>query len=93
MRAFAECAIVLAGLLGLLTIGVLGATQRTPESVARSLWLNLTREAWVLTRDLPGHFRFCAEQDGDMLRGCVTARELREKAEKERAARKAQPAP
>lgn len=64
---------------------VIHAAQYDPDRLTRSLVLLPNRATWLLTRDVPNGYRFCGSQDPDgTLRGCVTAAELREKAERER---------
>lgn len=72
-----------------LALGLGLSAQRTPESFAKSLWLYPEAEAWVVTDWLPGGWRVCAEKAGAELRGCVTVRELRGQASREREAKAA----
>jgi hypothetical protein len=56
------------------------AAQFDPDRIARSLLLFPHQRAWVLTAGVPDAYRFCAARDaGGQLRGCITAKELRER--------------
>lgn len=66
-------------------LGVTVGAQYDPAKLTRSLLFLPNRAAWVLTGDVPNAYQFCASQDPDgTMRGCVTASELRAKAELER---------
>lgn len=76
-----------------LVFGYAVSAQRIPEEWAKSLWLMPGREAWVLADWLPGRWQICASLERGELRGCVSAADLRTKAELERKSKKAEEEP
>lgn len=71
-----------------LLLGLVVSAQRRPEEWAKALWLYPNREAWVVTDWLPASWQVCAAIEHGELRGCVSIRELREKAVRERKAKR-----
>lgn len=61
------------------------SAQYAPDASMKALMFILPKQAWLLTPSVQDTMRFCAAVNLDgSLRGCVTAKELRVKAEKER---------
>jgi len=61
------------------------AQPRNPNQIARTLLLNVTKEAWIVTEDLPSHYRICGAMElNGTVRGCITVQDLRQKAAAER---------
>jgi hypothetical protein len=72
--------------------GMALSAQRIPEAWMRSLFMVPAKEVWIFSDWTPGSWRVCGGLDPDGTpRGCVSARDLRMKADEERKARKAEP--
>lgn len=69
--------------LGVLLLVLMGAAlgaQWDGQAVSRTLQFLPTKQAWVLTYEVPDQFQFCADAVNGQVHGCVTAKELRAKA-------------
>jgi hypothetical protein len=69
-------------------LGLVLSAQRLPEAFAKSLYLVPSRETWVITDWLPGSWRICAEYDGKGFHGCISVKDLRDQAARERREKK-----